>query len=94
MGLSKDNTMGEDLTTNCVINTSGAVDINTGEKREKIVLITPSLPPSDQVSTKDILETNISSEETLKTQRMESQKESIIIERTGGFLVAGRGRRK
>ena len=32
MGLSKDNTMGEDLTTNCVINTSGRVDINTGEK--------------------------------------------------------------
>ena len=31
MGLSKDNTMGDDLTTNCVINTSGQVDINTGE---------------------------------------------------------------
>ena len=34
MGLSKDNTMGDDLTTNCVINTSGQVDINTGEERE------------------------------------------------------------
>ena len=93
MGLSKDNTMGEDLTTNCVINTSGRVDINTGENPvEKIVLT--SHPPSDQVSTKDILQTNISSEEALKTQRMESRKESIIIERTAGFLVAGRGRRK
>jgi len=30
MGLSKDNTMGDDLTTSCVINTSGRVDINTG----------------------------------------------------------------
>ena len=53
-----------------------------------------SLRPSAQVWTKDILGTNMSREETLKTQRMESQNESIIIERTAGFLVAGRGRRK
>ena len=40
MGLSKDNTMGDDLTTNCVINTSGQVDINTGEtnvSREELI---------------------------------------------------------
>ena len=31
MGLSRDVTMGEDLTTNCVVRGNGAVDIVTGE---------------------------------------------------------------
>ena len=26
--------MGDDLTTNCVVSSNGAVDINTGEERE------------------------------------------------------------
>ena len=30
MGLSKDNKMGDDLTTSCIIQSNGAVDIVTG----------------------------------------------------------------
>ena len=31
MGLSRDDRMGDDLTTNCVVRSNGGVDIVTGE---------------------------------------------------------------
>ena len=34
MGLSRDDRMGDDLTTNCVVRSNGGVDIVTGEYRK------------------------------------------------------------
>lgn len=41
MGLSRDDRMGDDLTTNCVVRSNGGVDIVTGEYMNEHFLLFP-----------------------------------------------------
>lgn len=41
MGLSRDDRMGDDLTTNCVVRSNGGVDIVTGEFQTCLQIFSP-----------------------------------------------------